>query len=297
MNYEQKYNEALERMKSWVRGEHPECFSEAQKAAEFIFPELQESYGDKIRKALIDLVKCNERSGYTLLNNISTSSMLAWLEKQGEQKDSVVDFKAKDWYVSKVDGKIHNIYYSVDKAEPKFKVGDWVVDDETPNDVFCVIEVLGEIYKVIDIDGGDYHIPHCKADKQFHLWTLQDAKDGDVLAFDDNTIVIFKDLYNATTFHSYCHIEDGLFNVSEDGAPHGWEGEGFYPATKEQRDLLFTKMKEAGYEWDSEKKELKKIEDKMLDADKVIEWLDEHVPTKFEDMQNYVNQFKRDFGL
>lgn len=29
-----------------------------------------------------------------------------------------------------------------------------------------------------------------------------------------------------------------------------------YPATKEQRDLLFQKMKEVGYEWDSEKKEL-----------------------------------------
>ena len=32
-----------------------------------------------------------------------------------------------------------------------------------------------------------------------------------------------------------------------------------WPATKEQRDLLFAKMKEAGYEWDAEKKELKKI--------------------------------------
>ena len=31
------------------------------------------------------------------------------------------------------------------------------------------------------------------------------------------------------------------------------------PATKEQRDLLFQKMKEAGYEWDAEKKELRKI--------------------------------------
>lgn len=39
MNQEEKakaYDEALERMKSWVRGEHPECFGEAQKAAEFI---------------------------------------------------------------------------------------------------------------------------------------------------------------------------------------------------------------------------------------------------------------------
>ena len=35
----------------------------------------------------------------------------------------------------------------------------------------------------------------------------------------------------------------------------------------------------------------------MLDPDKVIEWIDEHVPTKFEDMANYVQQFKEDFGL
>ena len=177
--------------------------------------------------------------------------------------------------------------------EGKFKKGDWVVNK------------LGHVWHIDSFDKKNYQVsngdkynyfPISKQD-EMHLWTINDAEDGDVLYFSDETIVIFKDLYNATTFHSYCHIEDGLFNVSEDGAPHGWEGEGFYPATKEQRDLLFTKMKEAGYEWDSEKKELKKIEDKMLDADKVIEWLDEHVPTKFEDMQNYVNQFKRDFGL
>lgn len=35
----------------------------------------------------------------------------------------------------------------------------------------------------------------------------------------------------------------------------------------------------------------------MLDPDKVIEWIDEHVPTKFEDVANYVQQFKEDFGL
>ena len=32
------------------------------------------------------------------------------------------------------------------------------------------------------------------------------------------------------------------------------------PATKGQRDLLFKKMKEEGYQWDAEKKELKKIQ-------------------------------------
>ena len=32
-----------------------------------------------------------------------------------------------------------------------------------------------------------------------------------------------------------------------------------YPATKEQRDLFFKKMHEAGFEWDAERKQLKKL--------------------------------------
>lgn len=42
---------------------------------------------------------------------------------------------------------------------------------------------------------------------------------------------------------------------------------------------------------------LEELNLKKLDPDKVIEWIDEHVPTKFEDMANYVQQFKKDFGL
>lgn len=49
------------------------------------------------------------------------------LEKQSEQKP--VDFKAKDWYVSKVDGKIHNMTYNpTDKVEPN---PTWSEADET----------------------------------------------------------------------------------------------------------------------------------------------------------------------
>ena len=45
------------------------------------------------------------------------------------------------------------------------------------------------------------------------------------------------------------------------------------PATKIQRDFLFRKIKEAGYEWDAEKKELKKIEQKSatMSIDEAIE--------------------------
>lgn len=48
---------------------------------------------------------------------------------------------------------------------------------------------------------------------------------------------------------------------------------------------------------DVEEESVDKVESKKLDPDKVVEWIDEHVPTKFEDMANYVQQFKKDFGL
>ena len=50
---------------------------------ESLFPELKESEDEKIKEALIQLVKCNERSGYFVLNNVSTGSMIDWIEKQG----------------------------------------------------------------------------------------------------------------------------------------------------------------------------------------------------------------------
>ena len=74
---------------------------------------------------------CEIISGYGVKekgNSYQTKSAIfseqnpAWLEKQGEQKP-VIDFKAKDWYVSKVDGKIHDMTYNpADKVEPRFKV-------------------------------------------------------------------------------------------------------------------------------------------------------------------------------
>lgn len=60
------YNVAIERMKSWVRGEHLEYFTDAHKVAEFIFPELKESKAkDLFIKALERAVE-QTRKGYEL---------------------------------------------------------------------------------------------------------------------------------------------------------------------------------------------------------------------------------------
>lgn len=280
MNDEKKYKKAIEVAKECLQDGNITTIARAYIWE--IFPELKESEDERMRKALYADIR-------TYIPNERGDKYIAWLEEQGKHAElgqSEVT-KTSDQELS-------------DKVEPKFKAGDWIVDDKTPNDVFCVIEVLGEIYKVIDIDGDDYHIPHCKADKQFHLWTIQDAKDGDVLVNYlecGKCIAIFKSIITDDKMYDteiYCHLINDLF-ISKSGYSNAtWE-----PATKEQRDLLFQKMKDAGYGWDSDKKELRKIQT-TLDPDKVIEWLEDQACQGWiEDVEveKFVDKFKKDFGL
>lgn len=83
------------------------------------------------------------------------------------------------------------------------------------------------------------------------------ARDGDVLySLDSNQPFIYKERKQNEQATAYCGLniygkffvwgtKDCVITLSK-----------YVPATKEQRDLLFQKMKEAGYEWDAEKKEL-----------------------------------------
>ena len=92
-----------------------------------------------------------------------------------------------------------------------------------------------------------------------HLWTIQDAKDGDVLVNGSN-IFIFHFINNRRLM-GYCNVnmDDGNFynDIGKNecfctiDAP-------VTPATKEQRDALMKAMNDAGYEWNAEKKELQK---------------------------------------
>lgn len=94
MTQEQKakaYDEALERMKSWVKGEHPECFTEAQKAAEFIFPELKESEDEKVISEITAFFR-KASGGYldTSTPCKTYSKWLAWFEKQCKKKTIII---------------------------------------------------------------------------------------------------------------------------------------------------------------------------------------------------------------
>ena len=96
--------------------------------------------------------------------------------------------------------------------------------------------------------------------KNAHLWTIQDAKDGDVLVSGE-VIFIFNKIHDVWT-NCHCSLHrDGSFIGEDYDLMTVKYGEEVYPATKEQRNLLFSKMRESGYEWNAEKKEMKKVED------------------------------------
>ena len=145
-----------------------------------------------------------------------------------------------------------------DKVEPKFKVGDWITTTDEEGNVTTekIIEFRGDKVRLIDINGFYTLWPKHELN-YYHLWTINDAKDGDVLAFKNNIsgTIICKFPTNYDT-RSYCRFIRNDFIDKEES---GWDSILLIPATKEQRDLLFQKMKEAGYEWDADKKELKKM--------------------------------------
>ena len=228
------YDEALERARIACKDEDKHL----QATLKRIFPELKESGDERIRNAIYNALKYLERelSWDMLYNRVDILDAYAWLEKQGENP--------------------------ADKVEPKFNVGAWITNGDY---TWKIVEVKPLDYILQSQDGNivDDTISH--VDEQFHSFTIKDAKEGDVLVYNNGAveiIMLFKSsvverLASYTHFHIFNN--DLRINSSCDC------GNGAHPATKAQRELLFQKMKEAGYEWDAEKKELKKIEQKPID--------------------------------
>ena len=228
------YDEAIERAKKLY----------GNGIAEGIFPELKESDDDRIRKWIIDDIRYNMNN--EPLNNSEykkkAEKAIDWLEKQGKN--------------------------STDKTKPSFNVGDWVVLI-TSKSVYQVEKKENYEYTLRHISGGSMCLPFSN-EVLIREWTIEDARDGDVLSlyteYKGNKItqigIIEKyageyvGCSNMHTFKIYAGVN--CDNNLQIGKHMGCSD--IHPATKEQRDLLFQKIKEAGYEWDAKKKELKKVE-------------------------------------
>ena len=316
----QRYDEALE----MARKELLTCGSTDCEAARQIyrfFPELKESEDEKIRKELLDYCK-NKAEKYPndpKYKNIS--AWIAWLEKRGEQprysigdvlcdkscttlnKDAQPNFEIIDirngMYIcdkgsfpisqqdeyelvaKKIDQK------PADKVEPKFHEGDWVVNR------------FGDVWHIDSFDSKNYQVSngdkYCyfpiEKQNEMHLWAIQDAKDGDVLACPlpkghegGEQIFMFKGInsrdYVDDCIEYYCRVCEGVFYENKTGYM-GTTSSILYPATKEQCDVLMKAMANAGWTFDFEKKELKKIDSPVLSnssntgKDEPIKWSEE----------------------
>ena len=82
MDYEKKYKEALERAKIYCK-EH--TMVNPKNLIPIIFPELRESEDERIRKAIIELLKEVGRDDTGISEN--AKCMIAWLEKQKEPEN------------------------------------------------------------------------------------------------------------------------------------------------------------------------------------------------------------------
>lgn len=204
---------------------------------ESLFPELKESEDERIRKELISY----HRSMAAAMNGNRPcvhEAWIAWLERQGKQRP-------------------------VNKVEPKFKVGDWITN-RGHSYLIAAIEDDRYLFEIGGYTNEQLNWEYIKnADEHYHLWTIQDAKDGDVLYSPCcKLLFIFKNdkechVGNNLNYHAESIVVNSPICVPTDSIP----------ADKEQRDLLFQKMKEAECECDAEKMKLKKISQRMISAE------------------------------
>ena len=145
-----------------------------------------------------------------------------------------------------------------DKVEPKFQNGQWIV---WQNKCYKV-NYNGCGYELVDQNGLSTSLEYGTVDESAHLWTIEDAKDGDVLVCKGDIkysngikyekICLFNNLDNAffTLTKTSNYKEEYDIDVNIDYPDN------IVPATKEQKEILFMAMKEAGYEWSDKDRKL-----------------------------------------
>ena len=246
MDYEKKYKEALSKAKE-LSDSNPSDEG-VQKWIQDTFPELRESKDERMKKSLKRIIASFHDCNFPTPEGFTRKELFDWLEKQGEKKPADYenpniqqnDFAPKSAMEAIKEEKVDN----ANKAEPKFKVKDWIVDKS------------GLAQQVLDFRGGiytcTYHSFTTDCESNYHLWTIQDVKEGDILA-NCNIICIYKKRESEHLIKVYLNysIREGI-EITDDTIGDF----NLYPATKEEREFLFQKVKEAGWSWNDKTKEL-----------------------------------------
>lgn len=148
------------------------------------------------------------------------------------------------------------------KTEPKFKEGDWIARN-TGHQVYRVHELIcnKQHYNLYDpSDGHYYHSPVHLIDPEFHRWSIEDARPGDVLFSGIRCTFLFKKVDTDRKYSEsgdaiiYYACWNGVFTPQEGvgvGTVRDVKAGHMVPATFDQIQTLSKGMKEAGFMWDS----------------------------------------------
>ena len=218
---EKAYDEAIERAKKLY----------GNGIAEEIFPELKEDDTERIRKNCIHFLELQKQHHAAIFE---IEECIDWLEKQSKNSTN----------------------------KPRFKVGDWVIFIKSKS-VYQVEKKENYEYTLRHILGGSLCLSFSN-EELIREWTIQDAKDGDVLSF--YTEYKGSKMVQIGIIEKYVGKCGGCSNAFKIYVGVNWENNlqigkymgcsDIHPATKEQRNLLFQKVKEAGYKWNAETKTL-----------------------------------------
>lgn len=260
-NYEKMHKEALGRAKEQLESAKVFDYKEKQIAHDIretvyaIFPQLRPTEDEEIRKAIIAII-----SNYVDNSNTFKPKMIAWLEKQAKQlraNEEIETPRKQSCYNGEQDSDDEESETTLENSPgPKFSENDWTVS-ELDGKARQVSEVhYDETNSYYVVDGEVRNIE--EYDRLHHLWTIEDAKDGDILVVADELTgrpFIFKEC-NSSRPIAYCGINsEFIFKVSSKNVR--WTDKDVLPATKEQRDILYNEIANSGYRWDSETKDLK----------------------------------------
>lgn len=229
MDYKSELDEMKRRVYEIATGTADVNYCNAKEIAEYINPELKRSEDevmcDKLMHALDAL------SSYINHNN----SII-----EPEKPIFMGDIeRIKEWLMTK------NLTGTTFK--PRFKVGDWISDGYVAYRIH-VIDTYKNIYIAENIYGAIVELVFSFYDKNFHPWTIKDARSGDILCYDGKAFIFSGELEEEKWPFAICGlVEDDNFIISERLLP--WVHSDVYPATKSQRDRLFRMIRENGYTW------------------------------------------------
>jgi hypothetical protein len=241
----------------------PDGYEASIKDGKIIFRK-SESEDEKIRKILVGFFKGYKEEGTIgaeTFNGIPTDNILAWLEKQGNKETlcgkcrkehpshSCQDITALGRCVVEHEQK------PSDKLKSKFHEGDWIIFNGI---TLLIEEVVQGYYRTVSMINDIHNSYDWSIDNVARLWTIQDAKDGDVLTcysnYNDKNSKPFE---QAGIFKKYIGKYKGCTNCFLAHIGIDWDGNietdmymgstNIFPATKEQRDYFLAETSKAGF--------------------------------------------------